>query len=186
MLARGTTGLPESQTPVPKHGGLDAALRRARDMEAAHYDAVLTFREAELLRLEALLAELAPVVASHDRARDYFDLAIAPGEPPRLWIDLVGSVLMAPDPRTYRLVQDLPAGRAVVCETTDRTAMVEAVTQYMAHRLVARERQVLSSVPMAPAKSGHSGLTVFLAWLAGTMAGALALALVLIVLKKLN
>jgi hypothetical protein len=179
-------GLPDSQTIVPTSGGLEAALRRARIMEAAHVEAVLAVRDAELLRLEALRAELAPIVAGNERARGYFDLAVSPGEPPRLWIDLLGSVVMEPDSRTYRLYQDLNAGREILHESQDRAEMVERVKDYMAHRLVARERQMAAATPARASSRGYSGKTLALAWLLGAAAGALALAAGAIILKKFD
>ena len=175
-----------SQTTVPKHGGLDAALRRARELEAAHFEAVLSVRDAELLRLESLKADLAPIIAGHDRARDYFDLVLVPGEPPRLWIDLLGSVIMAPEPKTYCLAQDLPTGREVLFKTQSRAEMVEKIKSYMAHRLVARERDIAGAKPARDVRPGYSGRSVFLAWLAGVCAGTLTLLLLLIYLKKLT
>ena len=177
--------MPESLTSTAKPAGLEAALRRAREMEAAHFEAVLAVRDAEMLRLEALKADLAPAVAAHDRARDFFDLVVVPGEPPRLWIDLLGAVVMAPDPRTYRLTQDLPSGREVLHETRDRAEMAEKIRDYMAHRLVARERQLAGAALARTGKPGYSGKALVAAWLAGATAGALALLAAGIILKKI-
>lgn len=178
--------MPDNQTIAPMSGGLDAALRRAREMEAAHLEAVLAVRDAELLRLEALKAELAPAVAAHDRARDFFDLAIVPGEPPRLWIDLISSVIMAPDPRTYRLTQELLSGRAVLLETADRAEMTEKIKAYMAHRLVARDREIAGARPVSELKTGYSLAAMIMVWLLGLAGGALALCIADIMLKKLD
>ena len=167
-------------------GGLEAALRRAREMEAAHFEAVLAVRDAELLRLEALKAELVPAVAAHDRARDYFDLAIVPGEPPRLWIDLIGSVIMAPDPRTYRLTQELPSGRMVLLESANRAEMTDKIKTYMAHRLVARDREIAGARPAPDSPKGYSLAAMAMVWLLGLAGGALALYFADILLKKLN
>ena len=176
--------MPDSKTATGTSGGLDAALRRAREFEAAHFEAVLAVRDAELLRLEALKADLAPIIAAHDRAREYFDIAVSPGEPPRLWIDLLASVTMAPDPRCYRLTQDLQSGREVLIETTDRPEMVEKIKEYMAHRLVARERMIASATRPRPQPDRYSASALLLTWTGGFAAGALAVAIALIVLKK--
>jgi hypothetical protein len=178
--------LPDSRTATEKPGGLDAALRRAREFEAAHFEAVLAVRDAELLRLEALKADLAPIVAAHDRAREYFDLAISPGEPPRLWIDLLASVTMAPDPRSYRLAQDLPLGREVLLDTIERAEMVEKIKEYMAHRLVARERQIAAATKPRLQPDRYSSSALLLTWMAGFAAGALAVAIAFIILKRWN
>src|SRR5436305_446464 len=99
---------------------LDQALRQARLKEAAHLEAVIDIRDAETLRLQVLKDDLVPIVASKREAEEFFDLALVPGDPPRLWIDLATSVVMAPDPRTYRLVEDSHVGRDTLLETQDR------------------------------------------------------------------
>src|SRR5262245_28849469 len=103
-------------TRVPGDQGLSGALRQARLAEAAHFEAVLDIRDAQTLRLQVLKDELSPVILSNAEAASFIDLALVPGDPPRLWIDLISSVVMAPDPRTYRLVQDAAAGRQTLLE----------------------------------------------------------------------
>src|SRR5262245_42341701 len=90
---------------------LDGALRRARLAEAAHFEATLDIRDAQTLRLQVLKDELQPLVTSRPEAEAFFELALVPGDPPRLWLDFITSVVMAPDPRTYRLIEDSHAGR---------------------------------------------------------------------------
>ena len=85
--------------------------------------------------------ELAPIILANAEAASFVDLALVPGDPPRLWIDLITSIVMAPDPRTYRLVQDGQSGRQTLLETADRQEMIDKVKQHIAHRLVARERE---------------------------------------------
>ncbi len=104
---------------------LDEALRQARLTEAAHHEAVLGIKDAKSLRLQVLKDDIAAVIAHSQEARQMFDLALAPGEPPKLWIDLITFVVMEPDYQTYRLVQDNHAGREILLETADRPEMVE-------------------------------------------------------------
>jgi len=166
-------------------GGFATALRDARLAEAAHFEAVLDLRDAKSLRLQVLKDELAALLATAPQPARFFDLALVPGEPPRLWIDLVTSVIMEPDPRTYRLLQDSQAGREVLLETADRGELVEAVKRQMAHRVVARERQMASSPSAAPARPGYSTAALIFAWLSGFALGALIL-LVAIILLEIN
>ena len=84
---------------------------------------------------------LRPIILANTEAASFVDLALVPGDPPRLWIDLITSIVMAPDPRTYRLVQDGQSGRQTLLETADRQEMIDRVKQHIAHRLVARERE---------------------------------------------
>jgi hypothetical protein len=158
----------------PADPGLAEALRKARVAEAAHFEAVLDIRDAQTLRLQVLKDDLAPAAASEE-ARRYFDLALVAGDPPRLWIDLVGYVVMEPNPRTYRLVQDTQSSREILYETTDRAAMATKVREYMAHRLVARERQLVSSVAPQTEHGGYSTGALILAWVSGLAVGVLAL-----------
>jgi hypothetical protein len=104
---------------------LKQAMRQAHAAEAAHFEAVLAIRDAQTLRLQALKDDLLPVLAADPRARSLFDVVLMPGEPPRLWIDLVSSVAMEPNPQTYRLTQDRAGGRDLLFETADRSEMVE-------------------------------------------------------------
>ncbi|CAN5464849.1 hypothetical protein BH10PSE7_BH10PSE7_43310 [soil metagenome] len=162
--------------PAPPLGkdGLKAALRRARLTESAHFDAVLDIRDAGTLRLQVLKDELVPLVATYPDAAALFDLAVFAGDPPRLWIDLVTSVTMADDGRSFRLIQDTQGGRETLLETADRAEMTERLKQHIAHRLVARER-VMAVPPRQPAIQGYSTGALILAWLSGFSIGALVL-----------
>ncbi len=87
--------VPTSRSAEP---GLRSELRAARLAEAAHFEAALHLRDAKSIRLQLLKDDLMPSVAASPLARDLFDLALIPGEPPRLWIDLITHVEMEPDP----------------------------------------------------------------------------------------
>jgi hypothetical protein len=140
-------------TRAPGDQGLSGALRQARLAEAAHFDAVLDIKDAQTLRLQVLKDELAPVIKSNADAASFIDLALVPGDPPRLWIDLITAIVIAPDPRTYRLVQDAPSGRQTPLETNNRGEMVEKVAQHVAHRVVARQREKLDVAAPNPRSS---------------------------------
>jgi len=119
---------------------LATALRRARMESAEHSAAIADLRAAEIVRLELLADAIAPVLAQAPEDCDLFDLAVSPGERPRLFIDCIGFVEMDRDRRTYRFLQDTRHARIVLCESPEIEDIVEAATDYVAHRLIEREK----------------------------------------------
>jgi hypothetical protein len=109
---------------------LTKALREARLASAAKLDATLGLSDARALRLDALRAELAPIVAANAEAKALFDLNLQVGEAPKLWLDLISSVVMEPDPRTYRLVQDQENRRETLYESTKISEMSAHIVKY--------------------------------------------------------
>lgn len=154
--------------------GLAGALREARQAEAAHFEATLELRDSKSLRLQLLKDDLLPLVEASPDAREVFDLALVPGEPPKLWIDLISFVVMDPDPRTYRFLQHRQDRREILFETADRELMAAAIRRHMAHLLIARERQSAAALPSSGA-AGYSSASLILAWVSGFAFGALAL-----------
>ncbi len=154
--------------------GLAGALREARQAEAAHFEASLELRDSKSLRLQLLKDDLLPLVEASPDAREVFDLALVPGEPPKLWIDLISFVVMDPDPRTYRFLQHRQDRREILFETADRELMAAAIRRHMAHLLVARERQAAAALPPAGGP-GYSSASLILSWVSGFAFGALAL-----------
>ena len=77
---------------------------------------------------------------------ELFDRGVSKGDVPRLWIDVIAHVEMGRDKRQYRFVQDTRYGRAVIAEAYELPVMVEAVTRYVARRLVERERALADDV----------------------------------------
>src|SRR5579885_777512 len=119
---------------------LKDAVREAR-IEAAERSAVVVdLRDAEIARLELLAEALAPVFKDIPQNVDLFDTGITPGDVPRLWIDVIAHVEMGRDKRQYRFVQDTRYGRAVLAESYEVPDIVQAVTRYVARRMVERER----------------------------------------------
>ena len=53
---------------------------------------------------------------------------------------MIGFVEMGRDRRLYRLLQDTRHGRVTLCETEQTDKIVEAVTNYIAQRLIEREQ----------------------------------------------
>ena len=127
------------------------ALRRAR-IEAADRSAVVVdLRDAEVARLEILNEALDQLFSEIPANVDLFDRGISRGDTPRLWIDVVAHVVMGRDKRIYRFVQDTRFGRVVLAESHDVKAIVSAVTDYVARRIIEREHAlVTTSLPAAP------------------------------------
>ena len=171
---------------MAEHDDLSGALRKARLAEAAHFEAMLGIKDSKSLRLQALKDDLAPLIGATPEAAKIFDLALVPGEPPRLWVDLISSVVMEPDHRTYRLFQDNQAGRETLFETVNREEMLNFLKSYMAHRMIARERFVASAEPPHPRSAGYSTGAIVYAWLSGFMLGLLTLLVAAISLGKLK
>ncbi|MET0969388.1 MAG: hypothetical protein ABWY18_09335 [Tardiphaga sp.] len=121
------------------------ALRQAR-IEAADRNGVLVeLRDAEVARLEILNDALDPLFAEVPQGVDLFDRGISQGDTPRLWIDMVAHVLMGRDKRMYRFVQDTRYGRVVIAESHDVAAIVKAVTDYIARRMIEREHALVTT-----------------------------------------
>lgn len=119
---------------------LTAAIRIARVENAERSEVVAELRGAEMARLEMLLEGLEPVLTQVPKGIDLFDVAIAPGEHPRLFIDMIGFVEMSRDRRAYRFLQDTRVGRTVIAETERLDPMVEAIAAYIARRLIERDK----------------------------------------------
>jgi hypothetical protein len=135
-----STGKPETGKPLRN------AMRSAR-IEAAERSAVIVeLRDAEAARLEMLNEALDPVFAEVPAEHlVQFDRGLTAGTQPRLWIDMVAHVAMGRDKRTYRFLQDTVHGRRVLAESLEVVPIAEAVTRYVARRVVARE-QMLASI----------------------------------------
>jgi hypothetical protein len=121
---------------------LKDAVRQARMEIAERSGVVVDLRDAELARLEILNEALDPLYAEIPGDIDLFDRGVVPGDPPRLWIDMIAHVVMARDKRIYRFVQDTRFGRRIIAESTSVDDIVAAVTKYVARRLVEREKAI--------------------------------------------
>src|SRR5690348_13371114 len=131
------------------------ALRQARIESAERTGVIVDLRDAEIARLEILNDALDPLFGEIPDTIDLFDRAVARGDKPRLWIDLVAHVDMGRDNRTYRFMQDSRYGRQVVAETTEIAAVVDAVSRYVARRIVERERALAADGQEAGAGLGR-------------------------------
>ena len=119
---------------------LALAVHQARVEAAERTSVVVDLRDAELARLELLNEALNPVFAELPPEVELFDRGISRGDTPRLWIDAIAHVVMGRDKRIYRFVSDTRIGRRVLAESHDIAQIVQAVTSYLARRLVERQR----------------------------------------------
>ena len=126
---------------------LKAAVRQARIEVAERTSVVVDLRDAEVARLQILNEALDSIFEEISTEIDLFDRGISQGDTPRLWLDAVAHVVMGRDKRIYRLVQDTSYGRRVLAESGDVASIVGAVTQYVARRLVERERSLAALSP---------------------------------------
>ncbi len=136
----GRSRQPDAKTEEAPPPRLKGAVRQARIEAAERTSVVVDLRDAEVARLEILNEALDPIFAEIPPEIDLFDRGISRGDTPRLWIDAVAHVHMGRDKRIYRLVQDTSYGRRVLAESSEVESIVEAITQYVARRLVERER----------------------------------------------
>src|SRR5437870_3618935 len=151
------------------------ALRQARIEAADRTGVVVDLRDAEVARLEILNEALDPLFAQIPEQVDLFDRGISQGDTPRLWIDVVAHVVMGRDKRIYRFVQDTRFGRIVIAESHDVSAIVDAVTDYVARRMVEREHAMVATPivePVVEKKPRRRGFGMFVL---GFLLGAAAL-----------
>jgi hypothetical protein len=128
----------EKRTPDERR--LAEAIRSVQIAAADRGDVVIDMKEADLARIEILAEDLKPVFADVPADDPQWDFAISRGVQPRLWIDATAHVMMARDRRTYRFVRDTRLGRIVLAESPEVKPVSEAVTTYIAERIVERQR----------------------------------------------
>jgi hypothetical protein len=150
------------------------ALRQARIEAADRTGVVVDLRDAEVARLEILNEALDPLFLQVPEQIDLFDRGLSQGVTPRLWIDSVAHVLMGRDKRIYRFVQDTRFGRVVLAESHEVSAIVEAVTGYVARRMVERER-ALAAAPGPQQQAGKRPRSRLWPFVLGFVLGAAAL-----------
>jgi hypothetical protein len=151
------------------------ALRQARIEAADRTGVVVELRDAEVARLEILNEALDPLFAQVPERVDMFDRGVSQGETPRLWIDVVAHVVMGRDKRIYRFVQDTRFGRIVLAESHDVPVIVDAVTDYVARRMIEREHAMVATPvdePVVEKKPRRRGFGIFVL---GFLLGAVAL-----------
>jgi len=131
----------KSETPEsPAASPLTQAMHRARVEAAERTTVVVDLRDAEVARLDLLNEALDPLFGEIPPEVELFDRGISRGDTPRLWIDSVAHIAMGRDKRIYRFLHDTRVGRRVLAESHDIADIVQAVTAYVARRLVERQR----------------------------------------------
>src|SRR5471032_640504 len=171
-----------AQTPEPPNA-LKDAVREARIEAAERSGVVVDLRDAEQARLELLNEALDPLFKDIPPDVDLFDRGVSRGDVPRLWIDVIAHIEMGRDKRQYRFVQDTRYGRAVLAETYEIADMVQAVTRYVARRLVERDRALADDTPFGQGTSlkmlederRRSRLRAFRTFIYGAIVGVAAL-----------
>lgn len=123
---------------------LSDAVRRMRIAESERADAYADLHEGDRARLMLLAEELQGIFAELPDDDAYFICQVAGSTPPRLWIDPTTHVVMARDRRSYRFLKDTRLGRLTLHESADVDATADAVTDYIAERVVERERSLES------------------------------------------
>ena len=127
------------EVAVRKHS-LAAALFDVRNRQATRDDVVVVMKEAELARLELLADEVYPYFDELSDDSGQFELALANGRPPRLWIDMTTHVSMGRDRRLYRFLKDTSVGRVILAESHERGEIATAIGHYMAERIIEKQR----------------------------------------------
>jgi len=163
---------PEDDAPP-----LKAAIRRARVEEAEHSDGLAELRGAEIARLEMLQDAIQPILAQVPADAGLFDTGLMPAAHPRLFIDMIGFIEMGRDKRLYRFVQDTRHGRILIAESEKIDVMVKAITDYIARRLVERDKALASDMIFAAdagrtrhkPRRGFRGVLNFIIELLGSM-----------------
>ena len=188
IKVQGDTALPDSPSDakVPSQGKrLHDALVTARDHQAARFDAIEEVHALEAARLRALAEDLEPVFDEIPSSDTLFVCAVVPGDPPRLWIDMISYVVVGADGRTFKFVMNARAGRQTLAESAEIPEISGHVVNYIAHRLIDLERA--GAVPPADghgaATGRYSSATVALALGCGFAVGALALFAVTVMLR---
>lgn len=176
----------DAQAIEKKVHSLTEAMDKAREAQAGRGDVVVDMKQAARARLELLAQDLQPVIDAIPADADQFEFALTSGDTPRLWVDMTAFVRMGRDRRMYEFVKDTRLGRTLLKETGDREKMAGAVTDYVAERLLERERaiegdwismkaaQEEKQPETAPAKK-RSGWRTFFIFLLGIVVGAAGL-----------
>ena len=153
---------------------LKRAIREVRIAHAERNDVVSDLSEAEQARLELFAEALEGVFEDIPPDHDQLLLGILPGNPPRYWVDATSFVAMARDKRTYQFAKDTRLGRTMLAESASLEIIADAVTRYVAERIVEREQAIESDWltkavrtrrgALAPVRTSRSSENFSLIW----------------------
>nr|WP_319388205.1 hypothetical protein [uncultured Cohaesibacter sp.] len=180
----------EEQSHKESRRSLDRAIRDVRIADVEQSSVVVELGDTERARLEILHDALEDVSKELPEDMDMMTFQIVPGRKPRFWIDITSFVEMARDKRTYRFLKDTRLGRVVLAESQDVDDVADAVTHYLAERIIEREKAIESDYLLnkmsdkainrevvAMAKSKKAGANGIWWFLLGILAGAVGLVL---------
>lgn len=134
--------MPDNIVPHARVRSLRDAIRKVQLGEVERSDVVVELQDAEKARLELLAEEMQDVFREIPDDDDQFTLQIATGSTARLWVDVTSHVVMGGDRKTYRFVKDTRLGRMVVLETASVDDMADCLTEYIAERILEREKAI--------------------------------------------
>jgi hypothetical protein len=137
---------------------LKRVLREVRIAHAERNDTIVEMREAEQARLELLAEALEGVFDDLPEDQEQLLLGLLPGRPPRYWVDATSFVMMGRDKRQYQFAKDTRLGRTVLAESQSVEAIADAVTRYVAERIVEREQAVEADWVRAAARPRRAGI----------------------------
>jgi hypothetical protein len=159
-------------------------VRRARDAETAHLEAVLKVNGGRVLRLAELEDQLRRDNSLNADALRGLELKTDVGEEPSLWLDLGHRVQIFGEGRSYRISRVKPEAIETVLETDSKIGVLAAAQRILAHGYV---RDVRTGTPTTspPAERIWGSATMFYIWLTGVVTGIAVLSLAAIYLKKL-
>lgn len=123
-------------------GELKRVVREVRIAHAERNDVIVDLKETEQARLELLAEALEGVAADIPPDHDQLLVGILPGSQPRFWVDATSFVVMGRDKRQYQFLKDTRLGRTVILESANLDAVADAVTRYVAERIVEREQAI--------------------------------------------
>ena len=143
--------LPQPEKDLSGEERLKTAIRQAKTAQADRLDSISDIRETDIARLELLLQDLQPVFDAVPVADEQWDFCLNRGMQPRLWLDASAFIMIARDRRNYRFVRDTRLGRVMLSENKDIKVISDAVTRYIASRILERER-LMDDLPLQPAE----------------------------------
>ena len=134
------------------------AMNKIRSAQADRDDVVVEMQHTKVSRLELLRDDLQTVQDDIPYDNEMFNFVLMKGDTPRLWIDMTSFVRMGADGREYEFVKDTRMGRVILGRGSNRKKMGEYITNYVAERLLERERMIegdwLSLMHMMDARNG--------------------------------
>ncbi|WP_305987377.1 hypothetical protein [Roseibium sp. MMSF_3544] len=130
----------DNVVPHTRMRSLRDAIRKVQLGEVERSDVVVELQDTERARLDMLADELKDVFKEIPEDDDQFSLQIISGSTPRLWIDATSHVAVGGDRKTYRFLKDTRLGRVVILETANIDDMADCLTEYIAERVIEREK----------------------------------------------